>query len=1399
MGYRLKINNCGRGIHKNEIEGVEALRDKLPSDWYAFTNLDLVIDAGTAREIDVILITHRRVLVLDLKKWSGKITGSDGHWQLDGQDMGPSPVSKICDVERNLYILLKEELAKHPQTRKLPIPKITGLAVLLRNADRSGIPVGERKKVMFLEELLRTLDNDNAERSAFGNVAAEFLATPLTDSFWKQRLTKFFNAGATSPLQPGRRKFERFVPEDDPDFEHPKKIYSEYNAREEGTPPNLGTLRLWDFSAVEDGRFQSEDGRREIAGRERRVYHWLRDRSESLEKYILAPKTDDPSSGVRYWEIYDRRKKLKRLFDWVSTEHKATRSATRVELVRQLLTSLSEFHKVEAAHLDIGLHSIWLEAPTTVRISHLFVASHPDVRSLGPDRYNFLASVQSPEDILQEKSRNPVRKDVYLAGVAAHCILFGMPPEGEPPEWKPEVDETDEFAQLHHWLAQILDFDQAARFPNAKVALEAFNAATAERPTREEVRVGLERLTTSISSQRKLFAAFPIEGEPIKETSAVDIWRSNVNGENLLVKVWKQPSWGDFEKEGKRVLAFLERAAELKADRPKGVPEIREVLWLSDAFAIVQDWTEGASLSTALQSPPETWLAPEGAIAAAQALEARVSALHEASYPHGDLKPCNIVVGSNNDFTLIDFLDFSPQADGELQNRLYSSGGDGYERDRFAVLKISEQILSLAELPPEAGAKISLVIESCRTMSPRLSTLTPLAEALQACLDELRAPPSAPATTLEIKVSARGCTPGNLEPEEGLYHVRTYRRPGEGLKQVLVRGAFEELDFRVGDDGKVRYAIRRAITQTRIAIVERHESFSFEGIVAVTDSVSNEFSSVDQLLSSPGYLSAISDTPLEEGDVEEEYVSPLREEELEEGFAEERYSSSSLESPSDVDVPTLWRELIDSEKELTTESIAITDSGYDHSIRRHKVPMDLESGVFDFDRNDTVEVRKLQNGSWRRIGELDLERSTASAAFIDAYQYGLSGALVAAEQRLQFISHFETESLKRRAGAVDRTLAGLGRANGLVSVFNPATGALPTRITHVIEEQDLTDYELNADQRKALETIVSVRPVGLLQGPPGTGKTRFIAALAHYALTSGLAKNVLLSSQSHEAVNTAGEALLKLFRKSGGDPSALRVGMNEDQVSDEVRPFYTFRVEQALKDRFDSTYESKMITIGDVLGLPKPAAEDILAFERNVVPLSRRISDLAPAIDSSDPRIVGLLTTLAMFLQKLNLPGDLVELLKVEHELFLEQALEALIDKHRSLTVTPEKIARLRQAIRIGSDFVTSASTQFRSFEPFLAATRQIVMGTCVGLGRTSLGLIGTAFDLVSGRSRPVYSQRTAGSVAGGKMGCPGRRSSTAGTASSPGSGGPGSKHHAAASQRNQAQRFRAGFRKRLR
>ncbi|WP_434725290.1 AAA domain-containing protein [Mesorhizobium sp. RIZ17] len=1332
----MHITNSGRGIHQREVKGIDRLKAAMPRDWYAFTNLDLALGAGKAREIDVILVTNRRIFAIDLKDWYGNIESVDGRWLLDGHDKDASPVGKINDIARQLGILLTKEFAKRPETKHVPVPRVEGLVVLIGKADRSGITEAERAKVLTLGEFKAAVFPDQSDRATFGNIAEYIVHHPLTESTWKERLSRFFNAGPTTLFKPGRRSFQRYVADDSSTFEHPDGIYREYDAREEGTPPSFGTLRLWDFTKVKDARFQTEEGRLEIAGRERQVYHWLRDRSDSIDRNLLTPRLEDPDRSVHYWEIYDRRPRLKRLSDFAKTEVKSLSPVERIELARQLLSVQAELHRNSAAHLDLGGHSIWLEAPTTVQISHLFAARFPEVRSLGDSRYHFLASVTVPEDVLGENA-GPMRRDVFLGAVAVHQIIYGCLPGGNPPEWSAAVDAGAEFEVLHHWFAEGLELDAKKRFPDARAALEAFNKATVQHPTPEEVQIGLARYREVIRSQLALASAYPVVGEPIRESDRLDAWRTAADDKQLVVKLWKQSAWGDLRKEGARILAFLDRAAEIKADEPEGIPAIHTIAWLGDAFAVVQEWIEGSSLLSIIEEHPQRWQMAIEALAAVRRLIKIVENLHATGVGHGDLKPENIVIREDGKTFLIDILDFSSLSEGEIQNSAYAiAGGDRFERDRYGLTCLAEEIFGAARFKPEHASRLSKAIATCREMEPRLATILPLVEAIDKTLGELEEADSdlATAAATVLTLAIRGSEIGALEPDEGRFFLRSYRNPVRGPATVHLRGAFEEIEFRLDDAGKLKSATRRRLSQTRIGIVARHEVFNFEGEVLVERSDHNDFSSMEQFLEGDAIAASLAGngrdldpSSLEVGDL------GASDEDDEERLIEE-IAATPVAGPDSVDVPLLWRNLIDSEKELTTEGVAQTDSIFDGAAGRHRLSFELESGTFDFDRNDTVAVERLGNkGIWRRIGELDVQNSRASLVVIETTQYGSAGRrLVEDGQRLRFVSHFETESLRRRGEAVDRILAGNGRAGSLVSVFDPRTRAVPKVVPHSLKRLELAKYDLNADQVAAFERIISARPLGLLQGPPGTGKTRFIAALAHYAITEGLARNVLLSSQSHEAVNTAAEALLKLFRASKEEPSMLRVAMNDDQVSDPIRGYHTRKVEQAFKDRFHASFSERMHIVGTALGMPPEIVNEAILIETAIRPIGRRLAEFQTASEPPQERINGLKETLGAMLVQLGLDPSLVDDIDGSADDFNHTLVECLMTRHgRSGAASADKLNRLLSAARLGRDFVGSASRSQRSFETFLAGTRQVVIGTCVGLGRASLGLTSTAFDLV--------------------------------------------------------------------
>ena len=148
----MKIINFGTGIHAREVKGVQKLKT-LPGSWVAYTNVDLIISAHKSREIDVIMITPDRILLIDLKDWHGKIESKNGRWWQNGRDLSKSPVSKIVENVRNALPLVKSHFKKYSKMSHTPIPTIQGFVVLTGHSDISGIAEAEKKRVFFAEWL----------------------------------------------------------------------------------------------------------------------------------------------------------------------------------------------------------------------------------------------------------------------------------------------------------------------------------------------------------------------------------------------------------------------------------------------------------------------------------------------------------------------------------------------------------------------------------------------------------------------------------------------------------------------------------------------------------------------------------------------------------------------------------------------------------------------------------------------------------------------------------------------------------------------------------------------------------------------------------------------------------------------------------------------------------------------------------------------------------------------------------------------------------------------------------------------------------------------------------------------------------------------------------------------
>ncbi len=1330
----MQIINCGKGVHKREVRGVERLRD-LPASWYAFTNLDLATGAGQSREIDVVIIADDRIFVVDLKDWNGRIESEAGNWKHNGRVTGSSPVQKCGQNARDIYILLDGQLKKHAKGSRPLTPRIHGLVVITGNADISGVAATEVQSVFHIDAFIRSVSTPGHRVSTFKPVPPDFVAAPLTGSEWKGRLSSFFNA-RTGPLRPGRRRYGNFVASsDDATFNHAQGIFSEYEAEDENASKTLGMLRVWDFSKA-DGRFQTEEGRTEIAGREQAVISFLRDRGERFESSILEQKAYDPDRSVGYWEVFDRRRRLKRLSDFVATESAHLSRDGRYELVRQTAARLADMHAVDVAHLDLGAHSVWLEAPSTVRLSHLMTARFPQIRTLGEARFSFLSALKVPEDVLGG-GNDPKRKDVFLLGAIAHQLVFAKPPtpsEGaeELVEWSAAVDPDLTHADLHGWFERALSLEPSNRFADAAVALRAFNEATATRPTSLEVAAGLEGFRTEIRTQRQLFSSYP-DSVSVKEGDRLDAWISEAGAERVFVKLWKRPAWGDQEREAPRILDFLERANELVRSPPSGCARLLRACWLGDAFCVVQELVDGRDLASSLEQEPSGWAEPQAAVRFLLRLAETVVDLHARGLAHGDLKPENVIVtGEEPCPMLVDLIDFSSTADGELVTTAYAPPAGGkMERDRYAVGKIAEEVLARVEMDGSSASDVLTAINFCREQEPANATLLPLVEAFERAL----APPAAD-EILRMSVSIRDAAVGELLPDEGQFFLR---RSHDGITFFL-RGAVEEIEVWLDREGRPWKARRQMVDQGRIGRFARFEFMSVSASLTVVDSSCTELTGLAPLLAHPDFAAGWQGAQISQevdGEPDDadaptaETTGDAAEDLLAEQVQAETLRQTVSRLPA-IDLPLLWRRLIDVEGELTTEGNTEGPSSFNRELRRHVVPFELARGTFDFNRSDTVGVERLdRKGQWRRVGELDIARSRPDRIFVDAADYFGKGQreLIQPDERLRFISHFGVQSLKRRESAISRILSRQSRTADLIDYFDPRISTAPLKAGHSARNSDLTLYELNPDQKEALLSLIEVRPLGLVQGPPGTGKTKFIAALAHYALSNGLARNVLLASQSHEAVNNAAEAVVKLFSAGEDHPSILRVG-NEGVVSERLMPFHTEKVETLFKDRFAAEIAHRLRIAGKVLGLPEDLVEAVTLVETAIQPVLTRMDELSNQEGEVD-RLVGLRATFEGQVGRIGLSPDEIDGWP-DGPIDINEVVSTLLERTwGGVRIAADRVGRLRAVARLGRDFVTSVSTAQRGFETFLAGTRQIVAGTCVGLGRPSLGLTTTPFDLV--------------------------------------------------------------------
>jgi len=1304
-----------QGVLEVEQAALREIAAKLPSAWTAYAAFRL-LPRGSKQpfDVDLLLLTSNRILVVELKNWAGDIEYSSGQWFHRGHAM-PSPVEGTDIKARALRTFLKEK------NGGIKLPFIESVVVLCHPHCRlKNFPNEQRRFVLTLTDFLHAASDDVRYKKRFPDTPPQW-NYPSADPLRQRQLYEaIFNTSNPAVLK--RRSvlygFEQI--EDHADYVHPRKIWSEFRAEHQESRSSKALLRKWNFEALAAGSTSTVE-RQTIGLRELRLNETLRVQAPELHEDLLEPIGSATAEDIttNFAEAYRLPTGIVRL-----AEHLARNSEMDAQerqlLAKSILVRFAKLHALGIAHRDITKRTLWVLEPSRVILSTFAAARVPNAPTVGVHRIELdTGSIQLPEDegaTAPTRNADPFIRDVFLLGVLVYEMLEGH--ELERLNDIPIFDSTAELRVpvLAPWYAKAMDLDPSARYRHASEALDALNDCLAE-DGGPDVRA-------------EDFAGYATEAGPmtlpvkhqLPSAPAKMVYESELNGDRVLVKWWPQLKYDPkYMARNLRLLAFLQQARSLRQSGFDAAPEVVDFGLSVVGLVLVTRWIEGQTLTTWLASDPD---GHQRALVA-HALLNTVRRLHVLGLSHGDVTADNIVVPTIAGdepprIVLVDIPDLSADGDegitiGAVPHAV--EGASPLHRDAFAVCT-----LVLRLLPEEFTATRSDVARAIDLVDV-LPPLDLLSETLQ---EELHPRPRAITKFKAVlKKRLRGGPPSlDLVSNNSEYAVRATRHAETGNVRFYVVGTRQELYIKYDPEEEVVLdASIKEIDHIDFVNAYRRSQFSLNAEIQVTFGEELDVAALAELL-----FQRYSAELIDESEGEEPAASP----------GSDPYAKhTEATSHQRITAKALWTALSDTdEMNVTTITVRHGAKQVPPDSGEWIIPFDCDGGVLDFSEDEGIELLERGidatdgNDRWFTVGwvSADLGRDIMR---VRAKRMSFSPQ---AGDLLHVRGTFEKVASERRIAAMKRVLAGGGLIPSLVDYFDPDTERLPRRDA-TIDLSELSEYELNAAQEEALRTALTHGPISLLQGPPGTGKTKFIASFAHLLLSRGLADNILLVSQSHEAVNNAMEKVAGALRASGLDVAMARIGQ-QSMVSPALRGIQEDALRQIYRERFDAEVKDRVRVVGVAMGLPEAYVREAADLHTILGPLLGRIDGLARAIDESDGKDLAAgehLRRLSQVFIELadrqfgihaapgTAPAELRDL--------VDDKLESLAHEHGS--PSPAKCANLEQIARLSNEFSQVLRNPKSNYTAFLARSASIVAGTCVGVGKQALGITDVPYDWV--------------------------------------------------------------------
>lgn len=1263
MGCRVRYLSSA-GIQPAEIAGVQALADAFPCTWLMYASLTCYPPRQHSFELDVVVVTHDRVLILELKELTGAIRSSGDIWQLGKKRRFRSPVAVTAEKARKVKGLLLQQI------RPLAGVSVDHRIVLVGPVDFTALPDDQRDYCWTLAQACSI-----AQRFNYNQLLPAARLLHVKPCMLELDFDRVL--GDPNLFSVREQTWDGYVTDEENTFVHPRGVWTEHRAQRQRDGRLKALLRLWNFSKLPAG-LNVPEARRSVADREAQVIAHLQDADSWLVQRggVLNPIASHQDEVLtQHFELFSLDTHTTSLRRFLERHHEALSSEQRLDLATALIVAVAELHRQGVAHRDLAPPCVWVGSSTRVALTGFMSAQVNENASVS----EWLAVLRGygedlPEDGDAGLTGTAKRRDVFALGRLVREILVGDHPSS------PGACLPDWAAAAAPVLDRAVSREPDARYADAVDMADAFGTAFLDMGSTDDT----SRLDGHESALIPM-AQWPPDTEGIKSDASKLSWQSfGSDGRPLRARIWPHAKRGLSPAVDLAILSALDGAARLSSSPARGLPKVEAAGLSMLGVFVVLERAEGHQLTD--WSPPD----PKTFALFVVALCEAVNALHDLGLTHADLSPQNIVVSEDPELsvTLIDLFDIPVTGAGRVRNLGFAPADwellSDQQIDRFAAAKIIHGVTT--QRPDGEATTLSEVLQ-VELDRPSIQSLEPIIGAARELL-RLHGRPSPDLMTLGAPIAA----PVTLETPEGLLWVSKTTRP-DGAVSYRVSSYENQLAF-TQDGGVLRdlqvHALdfRQLVSETRLTPTPLKVTVQSARKPAGFEALATKISTSAMASSGP---------------------------------AKAAWSDRSF------NVPALWSRTVELEDELNPEILIKGRLGATTNVGGYQYESER---TFDFDQESEIEVQSMHKGRMKRIGLLDLNRLSETELVINNQLRSLEAGDV-----VRLVDKRARVSLERRQRAVGRVLRREAAIPDLIDYFDPEKSPQPDYYSLDIADADLDAYELNPGQIEAFRNVLNTGPVGLLQGPPGTGKTHFIAALAHWLITRGGARKVLVASQSHEAVNNAAEGLIKVFRERGGRLDLLRIGSRG--LSDRLRPYHTTSLRESFEQRFVASIKARVTAAGSALGVSRRLMHDLVDLDIALIKPLDSLGRLRRTLEEErletnerrrlESRERGIARQTAAAATRW-LDAEVVAAQEDIDALAVAARL-ALLARHPQST--PADMEAALRILALSDEWIATLRSGHRNFDEFLAKTKTVVAGTCVGLGQTRIKLEAASFDWV--------------------------------------------------------------------